>query len=190
MNEEYHLLMVNDTWNLVPLLKGINLVKYKLVYGTKYLENGSVNKHKARLVSKGFSQVEGVDYTKTFSIVSKMNSIYLFLSPTTSYKWEVLQMDVKSTFLHWVLQEKIYMEQALGYIQNKSSLVCYLKKYLYGFKKAHWVSYAKIHNFLLDTKFSRCHSNPNVYIKKVSDHLIIILSMLMTVYSLVMTPNI
>jgi hypothetical protein len=58
-----------------------------------------------QLVAKGFSQVEGIDYNETFSPIAKMNSIHLVLSLVASYKWEVHQMDVKSTFLHGDLQE-------------------------------------------------------------------------------------
>jgi hypothetical protein len=66
------------------------------------------------------------------------------------------------------------MEQPPGYVQNDSSLVCHLKKSLYGLKQAPRAWYAKMDNFLLDTDFSRCHSDPNVYTKKVGIHLIIL----------------
>jgi hypothetical protein len=111
MNEEYRSLMENDTWDLVPLPKGRKLVRCKWVYRTKYASDGSVERHKAQLVAKGFSQVEGIDYNETFSPVAKMNSIRLVLALVASHKWEVHQMDVKSTFLHGDLQEEIYMEQ-------------------------------------------------------------------------------
>ena len=83
-------------------------------------------------------------------------------------------MDVKSIFFHGDLQEKIYMEQPLGYVQNNFSLVCRLKKSLYGFKQAPRAWYAKMDSFLLDIGFSRCHSDPNVYTKKIGNHLIIL----------------
>jgi hypothetical protein len=153
MNEEYLSLMANDTWDLVPLLKGRKLVKCKWVYKTKYASDGSVERHKAWLVSKGFSQVEGIDYNETFSPVAKMNSICLVLSLVASHKWEVHQMDVKYAFLHGDLQEEIYMEQPPGYVQNDSSLVCFLKKSLYGLKQAPRAWYAKMDNFLLDMTF-------------------------------------
>jgi hypothetical protein len=136
MNEEYRSLMVNDTWDLVPLPKGRKLVRCKWVYKTKYALDGSVERHKSRLVAKGFSQVEGIDYNETFSPVAKMNSNSLVLSLAALQKWEVHQMDVKSTFLHGDLQEEIYMEQPPAYVQNDSSLVCHLKKSLFGLKQA------------------------------------------------------
>eukprot|EP00253_Pinus_taeda_P022965 PITA_22965 len=132
MNEEYCSFLANDTWDLVPLPKGRKLVRCKWVYRNKYGPDGKVDKHKARLVAKGFSQVEGIDYTETFSPVAKMNSVCLVLSLAASLKWEAHQMDVKSAFLHGDLHEKIYMEQPIGFIQTDSSLVCQLKKSLYG----------------------------------------------------------
>eukprot|EP00253_Pinus_taeda_P005926 PITA_05926 len=89
MNEEYHSLLVNGTWDLVPLPKGRKLVRCKWVYRTKFGLDGKVDKHEAHLVAKGFSQVEGIDYTETFSPVAKMNSIRLILSLATSFKREV-----------------------------------------------------------------------------------------------------
>jgi hypothetical protein len=103
-----------------------------------------------------------------------MNSIRLVLALVASHKWEVHQMDVKSAFLHGDLQEEIYMKQPPGYVQNDSSLVCRLKKYLYGFKQAPRAWYAKMGSFHIATGFSRCHSDPNVYTKKVGSHLIIL----------------
>eukprot|EP00253_Pinus_taeda_P025429 PITA_25429 len=89
MNEEYRLLLENDTWDLVPLLKGQKLVRCKWVYRTKFGPYGKVDKNKAHIVAKVFSQVEGIDYTETFSSVVKMNSIHLVLSLAASFKWEV-----------------------------------------------------------------------------------------------------
>jgi hypothetical protein len=103
-----------------------------------------------------------------------MNSIRLVLSLVGSHKWEVHQMDVKSAFLHGYFQEKIYMGQPLGYVQNDSSIVFRLKKIFYGLKQAPRDWYAKMNIFRIDIGFSRCHSDPNVYTKKVRIHLIII----------------
>eukprot|EP00253_Pinus_taeda_P023918 PITA_23918 len=174
MNEAYHSLLANDTWDLVPLPKGRKLVRCKWVYRTKYGRDGKVDKHKARLVAKGFSQVEGIDYTETFSPVAKMNSIRFVLSLAASLKWEVHQMDVKSAFLHGDLHEEIYMEQPIGFTQTDSSLVCRLKKSLYGLKQAPRAWYAKMDSFLLESGFSRCYSDNTVYTKKVGNSLIIL----------------
>eukprot|EP00253_Pinus_taeda_P027048 PITA_27048 len=103
-----------------------------------------------------------------------MNSIRLVFSLAASLKWEVHQMDVKSAFLHGDLHEEIYMEQPIGFIQTDSSLVCRLKKSLYGLKQAPLAWYAKMDNFLLESGFSRCHSDNTVYTKTVENSLIIL----------------
>jgi hypothetical protein len=66
------------------------------------------------------------------------------------------------------------MEQTPGYVQNDSSLVCCLKKSLYGLKQDPRAWYAKMDNFLIATRFSRCHSDLNVYTNKVGIHIIIL----------------
>ena len=84
MNEEYRSLLSNDTWDLVPLPKGRKLVRCRWIYKTKFVPDGKVDRHKARLAAKGFSQVEGIGYTETLSPVAKINSIHLVLSLTSS----------------------------------------------------------------------------------------------------------
>ena len=96
-------------------------------------------------------------------------------------------MDVKSAFLHGDLQEEIYMEQPPRYVQDNSSLVCLLKKSLYGLKQDPRALYAKMDSFLLDTGFSRCHFDPNVYTKKVGNHLIIFI---LYVDDIILTGNV
>ena len=71
MDEEYRSLMANDTWDFFPLPKGRKLVRCKWVYRTKYASNGIVEIINARLATKGFSQVEGIDYNENFLLLPK-----------------------------------------------------------------------------------------------------------------------
>jgi hypothetical protein len=87
--------------------------------------------------------VHGIDYDETFALVAKMDSIRLSLSIVVSKEWEFHQMDVKNAFPHGDLSEKIYMEQPRGFMQD-SSLVCRLKKSLYGLNQALREWYAKV----------------------------------------------
>ena len=68
---------MNDTWDFVSLSEGIKLVICEWVYLTKYALDGIIEILKEMLVSKVFSQVEGIDYNKTFPTVTKMDSILL-----------------------------------------------------------------------------------------------------------------
>ena len=80
------------------------------MFQTKVSADGTNYKYKARLVTKGFSHVQGVDYHETFALVAKMDSIRLVLAISASKHWEVHHMDVKSAFLHGYLHEEIYMK--------------------------------------------------------------------------------
>ena len=81
----------------------------KWVYRTKVAVDGSNIEYKARLVSKFFSQVQGVEYTETFVPIAKMDSIRLVLAIVASKRWEVHHMDVNSAFIHGEIHEEIYM---------------------------------------------------------------------------------
>eukprot|EP00253_Pinus_taeda_P024869 PITA_24869 len=82
-------------------------------------------------------------------------------------------MDVKNAFLHRDLLEEIYMEQPHGFIQD-SSLVYRLKKSLYDLKHAPRAWYAKMDSFLLSQNFERCKSDPNVYMLRTHDSILIL----------------
>jgi hypothetical protein len=82
-------------------------------------------------------------------------------------------MDVKNAFLHDDLSEEIYMEQPQGFMQD-SSLVYRLKKSLYGLKKALRAWYEKMNSYLLSQKFVHCKSDPNVYMLRMADSLLLL----------------
>jgi hypothetical protein len=171
MQEEYNSLLESQTWDLVPLPPGRKLVRCRWVYRTKGTTDGHISRYKVRLVAKGFHQVHGIDYDETFAPVAKMDSIRLTLSIVATKGWEVHQMDMKNAFLHGDLSEEIYMEQPQGFMHD-SSLVCQLKKSLYGLKQALRAWYAKMDSYLLSHNFVRCKSDPNVYMLRTTDSLL------------------
>ena len=77
----------------------------KWVFKKKMNVEGKVEKYKARLVAKCYSQVLGIDFGDIFSPIAKVTSIRLLLSVVTAIDFEVEQMDVKTTFLHGGLEE-------------------------------------------------------------------------------------
>ena len=79
IDEEIAALRKNDTWDLVPLLDGRKPVGCKWVFKKKVGSDGSVEKYKVRLVAKGYSQVEGIDFGEIFSPVAKLTSIGFML---------------------------------------------------------------------------------------------------------------
>ena len=121
MKENFKSLQDNETWEFVPLPSKRKLVQCKWVYRNTMVYYGSDIKYKDSLVSKGFSQFQGVYYTEKFTPVSKLDSIRLVLSIATSKRWEVHHMDVKSDFLHGELHKEIYMQHPEGFLW---SLTC------------------------------------------------------------------
>jgi len=108
--EEYNALMANHTWDLVPLYPKQNLVGSKWVYRVKYHSDGTVERHKARLVTQGFHQQARLDYHETFCPVVKPATIRLILSLAISSRWTIHYLDVKNAFLHGHLTEDVYMK--------------------------------------------------------------------------------
>ena len=146
MQEELKSLQDNETWELVPLPSKRKLVQCKWVYRTNMDVDGSYVNYNFIFFSKFFSQVHGVNYTKTFALTAKMDSLRLVLAIVASKRWEVHHMDVKSAFIHGEIHEEIYMHKTQGF-QEDPSLVFKLKKSLYGLKQALKNWYAKMDNF-------------------------------------------
>ena len=101
------------------------------------MSNSTNPKYKARLVAMGFRQEYGVDFDEIFSPVVKMTTLRFMLDVVAADNLELIQLDVKTTFLHGDLQEEIYMEQPKGFVATgQEHLVCRLRKSLYGLKQA------------------------------------------------------
>ena len=95
MDEELDQIEKNDTWELVPRPKNKNVIGTKWVFMNKLNEDGQVTRNKARLVCKGYAQIEGIDFEETYAPVARMEAIHLFLTYACSKNVKVYQMDVK-----------------------------------------------------------------------------------------------
>ena len=136
MNEELDQIEKNSTWELVPRPLDKNIIGSKWVFKNKSNEQGKIVRNKARLVCKGYAQVEGQDFDETFAPVARMEAIRMFLAYACHKRFKVYQMDVKSAFLNGNLEEEVYMEQPEGFsLTDKPDYVCKLKKALYGLKQ-------------------------------------------------------
>ena len=130
MQDELRSLHENNTWELVDLPPGRNVVGCRWVYKIKRKEDGTIERYKARLVAKGYSQVMGMDYFETYSPVAKLSSIRLLLAIATQLDLDLQQMDVNTAFLYGELPEEIYMQQPEGF-EDDSGRVCKLRKGIY-----------------------------------------------------------
>jgi hypothetical protein len=85
------------------------------------MKKGQVVRNKARLVCKGYAQVEGQDFDETFAPVARLEAIRMFLPYSCHKNFKVYQMDVKSAFLNGDLEEEVYMEQPEGFLLTEQS---------------------------------------------------------------------
>ena len=115
MKEELDALHKTGTWDLVDLPSGKSVIGCKWVYKIKTRSDGTVDRYKARLVARGFTQEYGIDYEETFSPVARLSSVGTLIIVSTARKWPLFQMDVKNAFLNGELSEEVYMKLPFSY---------------------------------------------------------------------------
>jgi hypothetical protein len=127
----------------------------KWVFKKKLRPDGTIDKYKARLVDKGYTQKEDEDFFDTYSPVARLTTIHVLLSLAASHGLLVHQMDVKAAFLNGELEEEIYMTQPIGFVvKGQEDKVCKLMKSLYGLKEAPKQWHEKFDVTLISTGFS------------------------------------
>ncbi|KAL6348342.1 hypothetical protein AAG906_005643 [Vitis piasezkii] len=142
MSTELQALERNNTWEMVPLPPGHKPIGCRWVYKIKYHSDGTIERYKAHLVAKGYTQVAGIDYQETFSPTAKLTTLRCLLTIAASRNWYIHQLDVHNAFLHGNLQEEVYMTPPPGLRRQGENLVCRLRKSIYGLKQAsrNWFS--------------------------------------------------
>ncbi|GAA0145388.1 transmembrane signal receptor [Lithospermum erythrorhizon] len=136
MNQEIQALEKNKTWEVVDLPLGVKPIGCKWVFRIKRKHDGTIDKYKARLVVKGYSQTEGIDYFDNFSPVAKPVTVRVLLALVAAKSWPLFQMDINNDFLYGFIDKKIYMRQPEGYHRGGKGQACKLTKSLYGLKQA------------------------------------------------------
>ena len=161
--------MHRGTWDLVPRPTDANIVTCKWVFNLKYHPDGTVARHKARLVARGFTQAHGIDYTETFSPVFCMNSIHVLLSLVVKLNWSLHQLNLYNAFLYGDLTEQVFMEQPPGYVaQGETSQVCLLRRAIYGLKQSPRAWFVKFTGLHTVCGFNPCKFEPTVMRKTKS----------------------
>jgi hypothetical protein len=108
----------------------------KCVFKNKYKSYGSLDKHKVRLVEKGFAHKEGINHEETFAPTTKLATMRTLFALATQNGWKVHQMDVKTTFLNGDLKTNVFMSQPEGFVvKGQEKKVRKLIKSLYGLKQ-------------------------------------------------------
>eukprot|EP00271_Cylindrocystis_brebissonii_P002228 TRINITY_DN12662_c0_g2_i2.p1 TRINITY_DN12662_c0_g2~~TRINITY_DN12662_c0_g2_i2.p1 ORF type:complete len:428 (+),score=22.82 TRINITY_DN12662_c0_g2_i2:1103-2386(+) len=165
---------------------GVKPVKCKWVLKKKLKADGSLDKYKGRLVARGFSQTQGVDYFETYAPTVQMSATRALLALNATNDWDIHQIDINSAYVNADLQEKVYMEMPEGFetivetlstkqplLANlidearakRAALVVLLKKALYGLKQSARVWNKCIVDFMLKLGFKQLVTEPSVFIR-------------------------
>jgi len=175
MDREISTLEGAHTWESVPRPPGKNIVGSKWVFRIKRNAEGKVQKYKARLVARGFTQVFGQDYYDTFSPVARLASFRAVLALAARHDWEIDVFDFIGAYLNGELDEdeEIYMQPPPGY-EGQGENVMRLRKSLYGLKQAGRKWYEALARALVDLGFRITQADPGVFYLRMEIHIIIL----------------
>jgi len=186
MKKQLKALQDNGTWSLTTLPTGKSAIGCRWVYKIKHHTNGSIERYKARLIAKGYNQIEGLDFLDTFAPIAKLTTLRLLLALAATQNWTLKQLDVNNVFLHGDLDEEVYMQLPQGFHTSSPNLVCRLKKSLYGLKQAGRKWYAKLSNFLLSHNYKIFTADHSLFLKHDGKH---IMTLLVYVDDIILTGN-
>lgn len=180
MNEELLALESTHTWDIVSLPSDKHAIGCKWVYKVKLNADGTLERYKERLVSKRYTQQEGIDFVDTFSPVAKMITVKTLLAVAAAKNWSLTQLDISNAFLNGELTKEINMKLPLGYTPKAGvtlppNVFCKLNKSLYGLKQASRQWFMKFSMILLSLGFQKSHSDHTLFIKQVEGKYVAIL---------------
>lgn len=115
MQVELDALEANNIWEMMSLPAGKYPIGCKWVYKVKYKADRLVERHKARLLAKGFAQQLGIDYVETFSPVARMTSIRLIFAVAAAKGYLIHHLDINNAFYYVDLHEEVYMTPPQGF---------------------------------------------------------------------------
>ncbi|KAK8972381.1 hypothetical protein V6N11_034273 [Hibiscus sabdariffa] len=169
VQEKLHALEKSATWTITDLPKGIKSVGCKWIFAIEYNSNGNIQCYKAQLMAKVYTQTYGVDFTKTFAPVAKLNIVRLLPSAVVNYDWPLHHIDVKNAFLNGNLEEEVYMWNplCLKSIGGKNQ-VCKLNRSLYGLKQSPRAWFERFTNVILQNGYKQSLVDHTLFIQHTS----------------------
>ena len=173
MDKEMDCLIANNTFDLVPLPKGKQVVGGRWTYkANKDPSNDLLLK--ARYVAQGFSQTPGQDYTSTYAPTAKIPSVRKLLSISVQDKLITHQADVSSAYLNSNIDHEIYLKQPKGYEQG-TNLVWRLNKSIYGLKQSANLWNTTLVKFMQSQNLDQSKLDPCVFIRKTNKETLYVL---------------
>jgi hypothetical protein len=126
-------------------------------------------------VAQGYTQVEGLDFGEIYALVTRLEVIRILLAYACAHNIKLYQMDMKSTLLNGYTNELVYVEQPLGFKDEKKPNHVYkLRKALYGLKQAPRARYERLRDFLLSKGFIMGKVDTTLFTKKIGKDLLVL----------------
>ena len=176
MLEEMRALEKNRTWELVDLPQGKQPVGCTWVFTIKHTPEGKVERYKARLMAKGYTQTYGIDYDETFAPVAKMNSVRTLISCVVNLDWDIYQMDVKNAFLHGDLHEEVYMHIPPGFETSQTNgEVLRLHRSLYRLKQSPRAWFDRFRQSMLKRGYIQSNADHTLFFKHATGKVAILI---------------
>ena len=150
------------------------MVGCKWIYKIKTRSDGSIERYKAHLVAKGFTQEYVIDYEEIFAPIARILSIRALLAVAAASKCDFFQMDVKNAFLNGDLSEKVYMQPPLG-LSVDSNKVCHLRRALYGLKQVPRAWFAKFSSTISRLGYMASHYDSTLLLRRTDKGTILLL---------------
>ncbi|MBW0535087.1 hypothetical protein O181_074802 [Austropuccinia psidii MF-1] len=164
INDELSSMNSEKVFTIVNLKEALKNVPRESILSSKwvFVKKNKPKRYKARLVARGFRQIQGINFEETFASTGTFNALRLLFSNATLMGWKIKTFDVKVTFLHSFIDKPVYMWPPQGLSIPKNHLVT-LEKALYGTKQAARCWWMHLKRILLEIGFVANKEDPSTY---------------------------
>lgn len=173
IEKELQDLQANGTWEVVRRPVGEKMISSKWVFKIKFNSRGELERFKARLVARGFSQQYGIDFEETYSPVLKLTSLRFLAALAAQWRRRLRQGDVPNAYVKANLDRPILMTPPEG-TPDSNEVAWLLVKSLYGLKQSGLLWNKEINKFLLELGFKRSRMDPCLYSYRHNGKLVVL----------------
>lgn len=163
ISDEISSLESNNTWSITDLPADRWPISARWIFKRKCYPDGSLDKYKARLVARGFSQRFGIDFFETYASVNRHESIRLFFVLCIQFDLVYKQFDVITAFLNGVFEETVYLLPPKG-TNCPTNKVLKLHKSIYGLRQSPRCWQQKLNSILMKIGLKATYSDPSFYV--------------------------
>nr|GEX02311.1 retrovirus-related Pol polyprotein from transposon TNT 1-94 [Tanacetum cinerariifolium] len=175
MQEELHHFDKLHVWEIVDKPFGKTVIRLKWLWKNKKDEHQTVIRNKTRLVAKGYTQEEGIDFEESFASVARLEAVRIFVAYAAHKSFLIYQMDVKTAFLNGPLKEEVYVAQPDGFVNpNHPEKVYRLRKALYGLKQGPRAWNDELSKLLTSKGFTKGTIDPTLFTIRYGEDILLV----------------